>query len=276
MCPTSVITEPRSRIRLFITRLLTAFAITSLNLTSLAKIIPDNLKQIIAKAELGESGGLEFPGAVDAAEANKLRDALYAWFRLSRQDVLLNYSTLISNHKEQNIWIEIGEMLPPDEYLDYLNQMLDGFAGGRIPLEAVETAFLGRSQKDGFLPYNYDTPSVQSLYTKAMSIIPPTSQIMAVLKDGKDGKLKKSAIMNREMSRRPLPDRVDAGTSTQSINTPTATPQPSIVAQVKPPETKPIASTPTVEPTSSTPWSVIVVLIVAAMGLLWLLLKRRS
>lgn len=35
-------------------------------------------------------------------------------------------------------------------------------------------------------------------------------------------------------------------------------------------------STPNKEPTPSTPWSIIVALIVAACGLLWLLLKRRS
>jgi len=44
----------------------------------------------------------------------------------------------------------------------------------------------------------------------------------------------------------------------------------------KAPETNPTEPTPGEEPTSSTPWSIIVVLIVAALGLLWLLLKRRS
>ena len=44
----------------------------------------------------------------------------------------------------------------------------------------------------------------------------------------------------------------------------------------KPHEPKPQATTSSKEPTSSTPWSIIVVLIVAAVGLLWLLLKRRS
>jgi hypothetical protein len=41
-------------------------------------------------------------------------------------------------------------------------------------------------------------------------------------------------------------------------------------------ESKPTMPTPSEEPTSSTPWSIIVALIVAAGGLLWLLLKRRS
>ncbi|MGD9748781.1 MAG: hypothetical protein AB7V57_20740 [Verrucomicrobiales bacterium] len=39
---------------------------------------------------------------------------------------------------------------------------------------------------------------------------------------------------------------------------------------------QPTAATPSKEPTSSTPWSIIVVLTVAAISLLWLLLKRRS
>lgn len=44
----------------------------------------------------------------------------------------------------------------------------------------------------------------------------------------------------------------------------------------KTPEAKPTASTPSEEPTSSTPWSSIVVMIVAATGLLWLLVKNRK
>lgn len=41
-------------------------------------------------------------------------------------------------------------------------------------------------------------------------------------------------------------------------------------------EAKPAVPSPSENPASSTPWSIIVVLIVAATGLLWLLLKRRS
>jgi hypothetical protein len=41
-------------------------------------------------------------------------------------------------------------------------------------------------------------------------------------------------------------------------------------------EVKSTISTPSEEPSSSTPWSIIVVLIVAGLGLLWLLLKRRA
>lgn len=50
--------------------------------------------------------------------------------------------------------------------------------------------------------------------------------------------------------------------------------QPS--AKDKAPEVGTAVATPNEEPASSTPWSIVVVLIVAACGLLWLLLKRRS
>jgi hypothetical protein len=68
----------------------------------------------------------------------------------------------------------------------------------------------------------------------------------------------------------------NAATTTQT--TPAPKPPPVVQSGVpkKSPEAKPTTSTPSEEPASSTPWSIIVVLIVAAFGLPWLLLKRRS
>jgi len=58
------------------------------------------------------------------------------------------------------------------------------------------------------------------------------------------------------------------------------TPKPLPVVQPtvpkKSPSTAPASATPSEEPASSTPWSVVAVLIVAVIGLLWLLLKRRK
>jgi hypothetical protein len=79
----------------------------------------------------------------------------------------------------------------------------------------------------------------------------------------------------------------NAATTTQTTPTPTPTPTPPTPPTPPPPppmvqppapknatEAKP--STPSEESTSSTPWSIIVVLVVAATGLLWLLLKGRK
>lgn len=66
---------------------------------------------------------------------------------------------------------------------------------------------------------------------------------------------------------------VNAQPQTNAPDQTTEPPKPSPVPKV--PEAKP-APTPSEEPTSSTPWSVVAVLIVAAIGLLWLLLKGRK
>jgi hypothetical protein len=57
---------------------------------------------------------------------------------------------------------------------------------------------------------------------------------------------------------------------------PSANSSPSVQSPVpkKEPEAKPTATAASDEPTSSTPWSIIVVLIAAATGLLWLLVKQ--
>lgn len=61
----------------------------------------------------------------------------------------------------------------------------------------------------------------------------------------------------------------------QTTPAPKSPPVVQPTAQKKAPSTAP-APTPSEEPSSSTPWSIIVVLIVAATGLLWLLVKKRK
>ena len=64
--------------------------------------------------------------------------------------------------------------------------------------------------------------------------------------------------------------------ATQVSLTPKLSPSMQPPAPKKAPEVKPTVLTPDEEQAPSTPWSIIVVLIVAVLGLLWLLLKRRS
>lgn len=69
---------------------------------------------------------------------------------------------------------------------------------------------------------------------------------------------------------------LNAGANQPPESTPTLKPLPAmpLPAPKKAPESR-STLTPTEEPAASTPWSIIVVLIVAATGLLWLLLKGR-
>ena len=86
-----------------------------------------------------------------------------------------------------------------------------------------------------------------------------------------------------DLKRTALPKQQSTTAPSSTVNAPPesreATPKPPPVVQPQAPkkalEAKPTSS-PSEEPASSTPWSVIVILIVAALGLLWLVLKRRS
>jgi hypothetical protein len=67
----------------------------------------------------------------------------------------------------------------------------------------------------------------------------------------------------------------EAPSTTQDSLTSKLSPSVQPTAPKNAPEAKLTVPTPSEEPTSSTPWSIIVVLIVAATGLLWLLVKNR-
>lgn len=71
----------------------------------------------------------------------------------------------------------------------------------------------------------------------------------------------------------PTQSTTQSATNRPTPNVSTLSVHPSALS--KAPETKP-APTPGEEPTSSTPWSVVAVLVVAATGLLWLLVKKRK
>ncbi len=87
-----------------------------------------------------------------------------------------------------------------------------------------------------------------------------------------------------DLKRTTLPKQQSTTTPSGVITAPPesreATPKPPPAVQTPVPKkvstTEPAPSTPSEEPTSSTPWSVVAVLIVAATGLLWLLLKGRK
>ena len=92
-----------------------------------------------------------------------------------------------------------------------------------------------------------------------MSLDSPTGKIYE-LKDAYAHLIKEQKELDRRV------DQV-RGADGHLINPPT---------QPKAPDAKPTTSTPIEEPNSSMPWSVIVVLIVSATGLLWLLVKNRK
>ena len=232
---------------------------------------PDNVKSALKEARVGESGGLWFTKDPKSDDARKHREVLTNWFKASWRQVLTNYSAEVPTQREQAILVEVAETLPPTEYLAYLSALLDQFKSGAVPQNIVESALGGQSNKLGFIAFNFSEQAVQSLIIKAQSMLPKDSALQAFLSEAKAGKLLHEAIMQRETAGLLAPESLSSDNGVtptlQSTQLPTAN---------KEHEAKPSTATLSEEPTSSTPWSIIVVLTVAAGGLLWLLLKRRS
>jgi len=127
--------------------------------------------------------------------------------------------------------------------------------------------YLGAIQ--GYAGLNLDT-----LVKKA--VIRPTIDWSII--DTKDKRASLAQQLQTEFANTPLPqtqskDSATPATERSTLNAPSVAPSP---ASTKAPDAKPVVPSQSEEPTASTPWSIIAVLIVAATGLLWLLVKNRK
>lgn len=133
--------------------------------------------------------------------------------------------------------------------------------GGNAPtLKRALDAIL-QSQTASLSPANRDLLKAQLVKVEAFIANPPPLPVARW----------RQAFAKEQAAKDQLAKPMASQTSPSNSST-GLTPAPPSRRQI---EAKP-TSTPSEETTSSTPWSIIVVLIVAAIGLLWLLLKRRS
>lgn len=102
-------------------------------------------------------------------------------------------------------------------------------------------------------------------------------ELFAARLNGESPKLDvKRTVLPKQQSPTHPSGKADAALGQREAMPTPKRPQVEQLSEPKKAPTTSTTSTPSEEPTSSTPWSIIVVLIVAATGLLWLLLKRRS
>ncbi len=147
-----------------------------------------------------------------------------------------------------------------EQHISTFDAAFDAFSSMQAVLEedvAAQDKHLSDALKRG-------NPLLRSLAAEFLSKHPDASFLQS------REVIAKTIQSNEDKAREPI-------VTEESTSLPTLPPpliQPA--APKKVPEAKPTTSTPTEETTSSTPWSLIVVLIVAGCGLLWLLLKRRT
>jgi hypothetical protein len=178
------------------------------------------------------------------------------------------------------------------ETIEFLRLHQDTKPSWQVIVEAVWSSYASSA------PTSKDAPSLESLFTATIkdgdhwlnyssprgwtnpySFRTKLAKLILHARTGTSQDIEDQAILRDDPSRwlsqlTPTSTMHAAQTAVSMASTVSVPPlQPLATAQA--PEAKP-APTPTEEPASSTPWRIIVVMIVAAVGLLWLLLKRRS
>jgi hypothetical protein len=202
------------------------------------------------------------------------------------------YFSFLLGKLAQVEWKQSGESLNPGLVRDYVAQMAQ--AGAKLPSERKSffaiggiapfyTAIQERYQlRDGTLA---TLSATKPLFAAAITDVKYLKQIgkedfsQKLSDDHAISEWKKEqgdiAGLSEKVIDYLAPDTSSDTNTTTSQPPPAATPAVIQPPAPKQPKLKPTA-TPSEEPTSSSPWSIIIVLIVAALGLLWLLFKRRS
>lgn len=181
---------------------------------------------------------------------------------------------------QQMILMQAGiEQKTGQDYLDLAIAVIQGVAEGGLSKQHAQMVLSpAASDKEGFLAVNFGDEKLAAALRQLLPLYVDAPERAAFIEKVLSGKardeyLKWSSLQGVQ----PIQPVTDVGATSQkqspsiSTNGP-ITPSPT----PKAPEAKPAVSSPSEETTSTTPWSIIVVLIVAALGLLWLLLKRRS
>lgn len=139
-------------------------------------IIPPDISNGIVESTTGESGGLSIHG-VDQERFIKFIKS--NWKSIAENIEILPVrpnSTLFKNKLSHSSVIIFGaacESLPPDEYLDFFDELIKLREQDRIPFHSIDRLMLGIEQKDCFFAVNWEHPRVQAIFKKVKKLTPP-------------------------------------------------------------------------------------------------------
>ena len=228
---------------------------------------PSNGVEVLERIQFGANGEL-IGSADDISNVRKLA-----------QNWLIPPGTVFKalSQDQQIIVVQAAvESLKGAAYLDMVATVLQGVADGNIlpRVGSIALASAG-SDKEGVLAVNYTDPRIANVLPKVLPRYADNPQQANFIQKLISGKAKQEHIY--WCSAQGLtPAQVVASVPSDAVTYPSQSPKVQPPAPKHAPEAKPPKLTPNEEPTSSTPWSVVAVLIVAATGLLWLLLKNRK
>ena len=186
------------------------------------------------------------------------------------------FKTLPSN--QQIILLQAGiEQKTGQDYLDLVIAVIQGVAEGVLSKQLAQMVLSpAASDKEGFISVNFGDEKLAAVLRQLVPLYVDSPEPVAFIEKVLSGKARDEYLRWSSLQGiRPIQPiaNVSETSKTQSPSISKSGPATSSPARksTEPKQAVAIAHRP-----SSTPWSIIVVLIVAALGLLWLLVNKRK
>lgn len=220
-----------------------------------------------------ESHSVGPDGSLPSVEASR---GFVNWVLLNWKSTVASLPEIAPSPRQQALLVVAGEFLAPPDYIVFIDSICTLREMEKIPPSTLRFVLWAGMQKRDFLGYNYQMPDVAKLGDRLEKQIAKDfpGEWLAFFSDLKSGELKKNIIARRTREGQPMPESLGRNNVAQEVGNRKNVPQ----APGKRERTDPEMSSESADrqATSSTPWSLIVILIVAATGLLWLLVKKRK
>lgn len=232
-----------------------------------AQSLPTNITTALEKIEIGANDEL-LVGAAD--------DALLREFFLQNISSLGQLAISLNENRLDGIFVRAAvKYLSVNDYLTFSGAVFNHITNGELsPKLGLPVLYPAVSDKEGVLAVNYNDRRIAEVLPKVLSRYADNPQKTNFIQKLVSGKAKKEHIDWCE-AQGLTPAKVVAEVPSKTSPPPSS---PNLLPSPpkKAPETKLTTSTPSEEPTSSTPWSIIVGLVVVMVGSLWLLFKARK
>jgi len=112
-------------------------------------------------------------------------NALAGYMANNTDDVVERFDEIAPDIRRKNLLISVSEFMEPQQYIHFLDKLLDGLQVGQKGVDArvVEQAFSAGNKKMGLLAFNFQNQEVVNLCQKAKNTLPQTSSAQQVLTD---------------------------------------------------------------------------------------------
>ena len=164
--------------------------------------MPSNIQTYLQTATVTEFG---FPSGTE-----QQRTEFTAWLTTNWAAVLDDIETAAPDERRQRVVVASAEFLAGTNYISFLSRLLDKYESGKVNKSVALAALSAGGRKIGFLAFNYQHPTVQTLCTRAKTLFLSDTEFQSLMNDILSGEQRKQDGAWLFMESRPEPEILPA------------------------------------------------------------------